>query len=490
MSFSPLSLSVLLLGVIFFTTLVVYLWWRQQSIPVKQFKTIQDEHFRQKAQLEGLLAERDHLVAELQRLRQDQTTLQTEKEKWRGEYLEVNQRAFYLDASVQREKEIAETRGKELDLLSAQVIELNRELSVANASLEHAQQRLKTQMEDFVSLREKSVLEFKNTANTLLEEKSARFTQMNKENIQQILGPLGENLAEFKKKVEETATQGTIQSTSLENRIKELVELNYRISEEATNLTNALKGQAKTRGDWGEMILENILEYSGLTRNREYFVQDSFRDDQGQVKRPDIIVKYPDQRYIVIDSKVSLVAYERMNKAEQGPAFDLELAAHIKSLRNHIDELSAKEYDKLDKTLDFVMLFVPIEPAYLAAMQHDPELWNYAYARRILLISPTNLIAALKMVADIWKRDDQNKNAREIAKRGEILYDKFVGFVSDLENIERYLVKADESYRDAMTKLKTGRGNLIGQAEKLKKLGIKSKKSLPESLLPDGDEEE
>ena len=489
MTFSPLSFTLILLGAVLLTALLVYLWYRLQSVPKKQHSLLQESQTQWRIQTENLRMQFDRAVSDLDTLKQELDEARDKGNSSHSALMEAGQRVLFLEEALGRERQLAESLKKETDQLRGQLIQLNRDLSVLKAELDHARERFQSQQSDFENLRDQSLLQFKEAANTLLEEKSRRFTQVNQEKIEQILKPLGENLAEFRKKVEDSATQGTIQTISLEKRIKELVELNHRISEEANNLTKALKGQAKTQGDWGEMILENILEFSGLSRNREYFVQDSFRDEEGTLKKPDVIVKYPDQRFIVIDSKVSLNAYERMSKAEQGPVYELELANHLKSIRTHIDQLSAREYEKFDKTLDFVMLFVPIEPAYMVAMQHDTELWNYAYTRRILLISPTNLIAALKMVADIWKRDDQNKNAREIAKRGEILYDKFVSFVEDLENIEKHLVKADESYQSAINKLSTGRGNLIGQAEKLKKLGIKSKKALPEALRPEDEEE-
>lgn len=394
-----------------------------------------------------------------------------------------------LSESLSYERSVNEKQREEIEKNSNLIIELNERLAIQKTNLSNLEDKLLNQRRDFEELRKRSLDEFKVIANELLEDKSQRFARFNKENIEQILKPLGENLSDFRKQVKETYDKEAKERFSLEGRIKELVQLNNQISKEAQNLTNALKGQAKTQGDWGEMILENILEYSGLTKNREYFVQESFRDEEGNIKRPDVKVKYPDDRYIIIDSKVSLTAYERYMQAEDPDFQQVERTAHIRSVKTHIDELSAKEYDKFDKTLDFVMLFVPIEPAYLLAMQNDPGLWNYAYEKRILLISPTNLIAALKMVSDIWKRDDQNKNARAIAKRGEMLYEKFVGFVEDLEDIEKYISKADESWTGAMKKLKTGSGNLIGQAEKLRKLGLKPKKTLPGSLLPDQEEE-
>jgi len=360
---------------------------------------------------------------------------------------------------------------------------LKTELSKIELVKNALDEKINEQSVEFEEARKKSLIEFENIANKLFEEKTNKFSKQSKENIEQLLNPLKENLKEFKQKVEETYDKESKQRFSLEGKIKDLVALNQQISKDATNLTNALKGQAKTQGDWGEMILENILEYSGLVKNREYFTQDSYVDEAGKRKQPDVKIKYPDDRYIIVDSKVSLTAYERFANCEDLEEQKLHLAEHIKSVKNHIDNLSGKEYDKFDKTLDFVMLFVPIEPAFMTALHYDPELWSYAYKKRVLLISPTNLIAALKMVSDIWKREQQNTNAIDIAKRGEKLYEKFVGFVSDMQEIDKHLGKANEKYGDAMKKLSSGSGNLIGQAEKLKRLGINSKKELPEKFL-------
>lgn len=362
------------------------------------------------------------------------------------------------------------------------------EISRLEAYNDSLHDKLATNKSEVEEIRKKSLLEFESVANKLLEEKTARFSLSNKESMEQILNPLKENIVDFKKKVEETYDRESKERFSLEARIKELVTLNNQISKDANNLTNALKGQAKTQGNWGEMILENILEYSGLVKNREYFLQESYTDEHGKRKQPDVVIKYPNDRHIIVDSKVSLTAYERFANAEDLDMQKLFLSEHIKSIKNHIDDLSSKEYDNIEKSLDFVMLFIPIEPAFMTAIHFDQELWNYAYKKRVLLISPTNLIAALKMVADIWKREHQNANAMNIAAMGQKLFDKFVGFVGDLEDIGSSLNKASEKYDQAIGKLSTGKGNLIGQAERMKKLGINTKKELPEKFLFENEE--
>jgi len=350
--------------------------------------------------------------------------------------------------------------------------------------------KLNTQKDEIEAGRKQTLLEFEALANKILEEKTQKFTSTNHEKMEQILNPLRENLAEFKRKVEETYDKESKERFTLESKIKELVQLNNQISKDANNLTNALKGQAKTQGNWGEMILESILQHSGLEKGREYFVQESYHDEDGNRKQPDIIIKYPDNRRIVIDSKVSLTAYERYVNDDDPESKELSLASHFQSIKNHIDNLSSKNYNDIAESAGFVMMFIPIEPAFLTVMHYDQEIWNYAYKKRIILISPTNLIAALKMIADIWKRELQNRNSEAIAKQGSALYDKFVGFVNDLEDIGNQLKKTTNSYDAAFNKLRSGRGNLISQVEKLKSMGLNTKKSIPEEYLFDSENQD
>lgn len=357
-----------------------------------------------------------------------------------------------------------------------------QELKSQNDGLNDKLNTLRKEIDD---TRKTFETEFKNMAQTILDEKTQKFTELNKTNMNDILKPLSENIENFKKKVEETYDKESKERFSLGDRVKELLELNQKISKEATDLTRALKGDSKKQGNWGEVILERILEKSGLEKGREYSTQESYRDDHGNIFRPDVVLTYPDDRKVVIDSKVSLVAYEKYASSEDVDEQKLFLKEHIRSLRSHIDSLSLKKYDELVKSLDFTMMFIPIEPAYLEAVREDEDLWHYAYNKRILLISPTHLVSAIKMIADLWKREFQNRNAEEIAKRGGLLYDKFVGFVENLEKVGKNISQAGKSYDEAYSQLKEGRGNLLNQAESLRKLGVKNTKDLSGGVIKD-----
>jgi len=352
-----------------------------------------------------------------------------------------------------------------------------------NSQLQNRATALETQLKNSDELQKTAILQFEKIANQLLEEKSSKFTETNKANIEQLLSPLKEDINKFKTKVEETYDKESKQRFSLEEKVKELVEQTNKVSAEANNLATALKGKPQKRGHWGEMILERILETSGLTRGREYFVQQSLKDEEGNSLRPDVVVKLPDERTIIIDSKVSLIAYDKFMATENSDEQKQRLDEHLNSMYLHIDQLSSKHYDDLDTSLDFTMMFVPIEPAYLIAMQGDANLWSNAYSKRILLISPTNLIACLKLISDLWRREWQNKNAKQIVMAGEALYEKIVGFTQTFEEVGKSLKTSQDKYDKALGQLKEGRGNLVNQSIRLKNLGLKSDKIVPQSLL-------
>lgn len=376
------------------------------------------------------------------------------------------------------------------DRLQAQVQELMVQNSILDQEKKRLEEKIQAQQAESLRLNEKNALAFEQLANRILEEKSRKFSLQNQENLERILHPFGKELESFRNKVQETYDKESKERFSLERKVRELAELNQQISDEARNLTNALKGNAKVRGNWGEAILETILQNSGLERGRHYLLQEFLKDDagcyllgpDGKRMQPDVTIVYPDQRKVLIDSKVSLLDYERYYSAEAESEREHALRGHLRAIKTHIDQLSGKQYESYSKVLDFVIMFIPMEAAYMSAVQADPQLWEYAYKKRVLLISSSNLIAVLKMIKDLWVRDDQTKNALEIARRGGLLYDKFSHFIGTLEELGKNVNRSADAYEQAMKQLASGKGNLISQAEKLRKLGVPSKANLPEKF--------
>ena len=369
---------------------------------------------------------------------------------------------------------------------------LNIELARVESEYKGLQEKLDTQKAELEQIQKKFTTEFENIAHKILRENSAEFTQTNQRNIGEILNPLKEKIEKFEKKVEDTYEKGLKDQTNLQAEIRNLHELNTRISQEANNLTKALKADTKKMGNWGELILERILEQTGLVKGQEYYTQYTDRTEDGSLIRPDVVVVLPEKKHIVIDSKVSLLAYDAYVNADDEPDRERWIKAHVDSIREHVKGLSDKNYQgaqNLDSP-DFVLLFMPLESAFSLAIQKDPELFNLAWQRKIVIVSPTTLLATLKTIESIWKHEKQTQNALEIARQGASLYDKFYSFITDLEKIGNQIDSLRGTYDEAHKKLATGRGNLIRQAEKLKLLGVKTEKSLSEKYITDDTEEQ
>ncbi|GAB1345457.1 DNA recombination protein RmuC [Cloacibacterium normanense] len=474
-----------------FGAILAYFILKSSSVSRKSYEELQQNFIKKDADFSNAESK---ILEILEQLKEEKNTnasqaeilnqLQNELAKISAENNAQNQKI--AEQAELNQKQNAEI--KDLQLEKNNLIAIKSELSAQNENL---QKLLDTQKEEIVKIQEEAKLQFENLANKILEEKTTKFTEQNQKNLKTILEPFQEKISELKNRVNEAYEKENKERFSLAEKVKELAELNQQISEDAKKLTRALKGEAKTQGNWGEMILESILEKSGLVKGREYFLEHQLTDENnkalysefsGKKMRPDAVVKYPDERNVIIDSKVSLTAFTELVDETDAEVYAMKLNQHLSSIKNHINQLSQKAYDDYGKSLDFVMMFIPSEPAYIAAMQADQNLWNFAYERRILLLNPSNLITSLKLIADLWKREYQSRNAMEIAERGAKLYDKFVGFVENLEKIGKNIDNAKNSYTEAYKQLSTGNDNLIIQTQKLRTLGIKNKKHLPNSL--------
>ena len=391
--------------------------------------------------------------------------------------------------TLQAKLEIVQQQFKEakerLVLANQQTQQLGQDCTRLETINQHLIEKLDAQKKEVEAMQERLTVQFKNLANDLLEEKSKKFTDQNKVNIEGLLKPLGERIQAFEKQVVQTNKESLERNVALRTEVRKLNELNVQITQEAENLTRAIKGDTKVQGNWGEFILENILETSGLKKHQEYSVQASFVTEEGKRYQPDVIINLPEGKHIIIDAKVSLVSYEQFFNAEQAPERVLALKKYIQSIRKHIKELSEKNYQsQYDlRGLDFVLMFVPMESAFSLAVQHDLGLFNEAYEKNIVLVSPTTLMATLRTIANIWKHESQNQNALEIAQQGGALYDKFVGFVEDLKHLGRHMDITQKAYVEAMKKLYEGKGNLVKRVQHIKTLGARTSKALDANLL-------
>ena len=390
----------------------------------------------------------------------------------------------------------AEILEKERSLLEVAKSGLEKDLSFSLEAVQRKNQEVEQVKADFKErraafeeeiLKTKSELnrEFQNLANTILEDKGKKFTEINNDKIGNLIKPLQNDIEQFKKRVDEVYGQEQKERGALQSHINQLISLNKELSEGAKNLTKALKGDSKSQGDWGELQLEVILEKAGLQKDVHFQTQATFRDDEGFLKKPDFVIHLPENKVLIIDSKVSLTAYERFNSQEDPDLQKIELKSHIDSLRKHIKELGAKNYEELvPKTPDFVLMFVPIEPALNLALSADQGIYEEALKMNVVLVSTTTLLATMRTVSYIWTQEDQRQNIQEIIKKTSALYDKFSGFVSDLQKVEKHLNDGLSAHGDAMKKLSTGRGNLVRRVEEIRQLSnYKPKKAIDQNLI-------
>ncbi len=412
------------------------------------------------------------------------------KLKSKSEKSTLEERQNQLSNTISELKQTVEKIENEREEIRREKDFLNTELSRKNADYANLQELNLKRDKELEERQEQLRKDFELLANKILEEKSLKFTEQNKENIKQILNPLQEKIQVFEKKVEDTQKESISMHSALKEQLLGLKDLNLQMTKEATNLTKALKGDSKMQGNWGELVLERVLEKSGLEKDREYFVQQSFTLEDGSRVLPDVVLHLPDNKRMIIDSKVSLTDYERLVNAEDDdrPKF---LKAHVNSIRKHVDQLSDKKYEDLYdiESPDFVLMFIPIEPAFAVVVNEDNSIYNKAFEKNIVIVTPSTLLATLRTIDTMWNNEKQQQNAIEIARQAGALYDKFEGLVKDLTGVGKKLDSAKTDYSSAMNKLVEGKGNLITSVEKLKKMGAKAKKSLPDTILKRAEED-
>ena len=413
------------------------------------------------------------------------TQSNAEKSNLEGQLTSQSHQLTELKSSIQNlqiEKQKTQTEKEEFAIL----------LAKKENDFDNLLDRTKEQKEEINQLQEKFSKEFENLANKILEEKTQKFTEQNKENLKNILSPLQDKILHFEKKVEDTHKESIDYHAALRQQIVSLSEMNAQMSKETINLTKALKGDSKMQGNWGELVLERVLEKSGLEKGREYEVQQAFTTAEGTRILPDVIINLPDGKKMVVDSKVSLTAYEKYVNEEDDAQQNIHLKEHVNSVKRHVEQLSDKRYQDIYQmeSPDFVLLFIPIEPAFALALQEDLTLYNKAFEKNIVIVTPSTLLATLRTIDSMWTNQKQQENAIEIARQAGALYDKFEGFVSDLIKIGKKMDEAKVEYSAAMNKLTEGKGNLVTSAEKLKKMGAKAKKALPEAILKRAENDE
>lgn len=423
---------------------------------------------------------RSKLTAQELLFQQHQTSIQSE-------LVALDSEKHHLEDLLQQQQKQLNDEGLQSQQQLSEIGQLNTQLTAMQVEMEQQQLANQRELNTLLNAKEQLTQEFQNLANRIFEEKADRFNKHSRQTMELTLNPFREQIQQFKKQVETVYDKETRDRMSLGVELQQLKELNRQMSDEAINLTRALKGENKTQGNWGEMVLGRVLEQAGLRSGHEYSTQVSLNSADGKRRSPDVIVHLPEQKDIIIDAKVSLNAYEAYYRAENDTERELALKEHLASLKTHIDSLSMKNYEGLDgiRTLDFIFMFVPIEAAFVTALDADQSLFRRAYEKNIVVVSPTTLQASLRTVASIWRYQRQNKNAEEIARQAGAMHDKFVAFIGDIDNIGLHLTRANESKEAALNKLSTGRGNLITTTMKLEKLGAKVKKQLREEQIPE-----
>jgi len=409
---------------------------------------------------------------------------QSETGKIKADFSNANEKIEKLESNLQNSS-------NEKEIIRSEKEAINLALTRKEADFKNMEIKLLEQKDEVEKLQEKFTKEFENLANRILDEKSQKFTKQNKENLDILLNPLHKKIESFEKKVEHSQKESIGMHSALKQQLEGLKDLNQQMSKEAINLANALKGDSKAQGDWGEVQLEIILEKAGLSNGIHFTTQGGFRDEDGNLKKPDCIINLPDNKHLIVDSKVSLTAYEGYYSAEDEETKSEKLKKHITSIRKHIKELGEKRYSDLYEinSPDYVLMFVPIEAALLLALNENNKLYLEAFDKNVVLVSTSTLLATLSTVSSIWKQEDQKRNVMEIARQAGALYDKFEGFVSDLMGVGKKIDAAKSDYAAAMNKLVDGRGNLITSVEKIKKLGVKTKKALPEAIIKRAEED-
>lgn len=427
------------------------------------------------------------LIIHLIYKRKTEGGLNTEDETDQKELIELRTNNLNLEQRLEKAKEEFLAQKDREDRLIEEKVRLSSDLAASKKELEQLGNRLKEEEDRLKETREHFNKEFKLIANDILKDNTKEFSETHQKELDQILKPLQEKIKSFEESVEKKYSDENKERINLQAEIKQLIGLNQTLNEQAQNLTTALKGENKTQGNWGELVLERILESSGLIEGEEYVTQHSDVNSEGKRVQPDVVILLPDEKHLIIDSKVSLVAYDKFIASEDEAEKERQIKLHINSVKTHVSQLSEKNYPASKKlnTPDFVLLFMPIEPAFSLAVQNDPNLFAYAWDKKVVIVSPTTLLATLRTIASVWKNEKFTRNVQEIQDKAGALYDKFVGFLDDMAKIDRGIKSAREAYESAFNKLSEGKGNIVGRVEKIKELGASSKKEIPAEFKPD-----